>query len=150
MSKIKDVAGVETRMSSPRWAIYTGSKFEELAGYSRAVVDGEWIFVSGTAGFDLATGTFPDDPVAQTHLSLGQIRDALEQAGAAMSDIVRLRVYLADAADVVAVSKVLGETFGDPRPTNTTIVCGFAVPEIKVEIEVTAMKRDRVDPADRT
>ena len=64
-----------------------------------------------------------------------------------LADIVRVRVYLSDAAHVMAVSKVLGETFSDPRPTNTTIICGFAVPEIKVELEVTALKRDRVDPA---
>ena len=134
-------------MTSPRWSIQTGSKFEELAGYARAVVDGEWVFVSGTAGFDGATGVFPDDPTEQTHCALAQIRDALEKAGASLADIVRVRVYLSDAAHVMAVSKVLGETFSDPRPTNTTIICGFAVPEIKVELEVTALKRGRVDPA---
>ncbi len=136
-------------MTSPRWSIQTGSKFEELAGYARAVVDGDWIFVSGTAGFDAATGAFPDDPVEQTHCALAQIRDALEKAGAGLADIVRVRVYLSDAAHVMGVSKVLGETFSDPRPTNTTIICGFAVPEIKVEIEVTALKRGRVDPPGR-
>lgn len=133
-------------MTSPRWAIRTGSKFEELAGYSRAVVDGEWVFVSGTAGFDPKTGAFPDDPTEQTHLALGQIQGALEKAGASMADIVRIRVYLSDAAHVMAVSKVLGETFGAPQPTNTTIVCGFAVPEIQVELEVTALCRGRRDP----
>jgi enamine deaminase RidA (YjgF/YER057c/UK114 family) len=124
-----------------RWAISSGSKFERLAGYSRAVVDGEWIFVSGTAGYDIANDRFPDDPAEQTRLALATIADALGKAGASLGDIVRVRVYLADAGDVVAVSKILGETFSDPRPTNTTIVCGFAAPGIKVELEVTALKR---------
>jgi enamine deaminase RidA (YjgF/YER057c/UK114 family) len=128
-------------MATERWAIRTGSRFEELAGYSRAVVDGEWVFVSGTAGFDPETGTFPDDPAEQTRNALRQIEDALGKAGAAMRDIVRVRVYLADSAYTMPVSTILGETFTDPRPTNTTIVCGFAVPEILVEIEVTALKR---------
>ena len=133
-------------MTSPRWAIRTGSKFEELAGYSRAVVDGEWVFVSGTAGFDAATGAFPDDPAEQTRCALGQIADALAKAGGTLADIVRVRVYLADRDYVMPASKVLGETFSDPRPTNTTIICGFAVPEIQVEIEVTALVRGRTDP----
>ncbi len=124
-----------------RWAISSGSKFEELAGYSRAVVDGEWIFVSGTAGYDIANDRFPDDPAEQTRLSLATIADALEKADASLSDIVQVRVYLGSADDLMPVAKILGETFSDPRPTNTTIVCDFAVPGIKVEIEVTALKR---------
>ena len=124
-----------------RRAISSGSKFEELAGYSRAIVDGEWIFVSGTAGYDIANDRFPDDPAEQTRLSLATIADALAEAGASLSDIVQVRVYLASADDLMAVAPILGETFSDPRPTNTTIVCDFAVPGIKVEIEVTALKR---------
>ncbi len=128
-------------MTTERWAINTGSRFEKLAGYSRAVVDGDWVFVSGTAGFDPATGKFPDDAEAQARLSLGQISDALEKAGATLSDIVRVRVYLSDAAHVMQASGVLGAAFSDPRPTNTTIVCGFADPAILVEIEATALVR---------
>ena len=124
-----------------RWTISSGSRFEELAGYSRAVVDGEWIFVSGTAGFDFGTNTIWDDAAEQTRQSLATISDTLEKAGASLSDVVRVRVYVADREDVMAVSKVLGATFSDPRPTNTTIVCGFAVPEMKVELEVTALVR---------
>lgn len=123
-----------------RRAITSGSKFEKLAGYSRAVVDGEWVFVSGTAGH-APDGSISSDPEQQARQSLQTIATALGDAGAALSDIVRVRVYLADRADVMAVSKVLGETFTDPRPTNTTIICGFPVEEIKVEIEVTALKR---------
>lgn len=128
-------------MTTQRWTINTGSRFEELAGYSRAVVDQEWVFVSGTAGFDPATGEFPNDPEMQARLSLGQIADALAKAGATLADIVRVRVYLSDAAHVMAASRVLGAAFNDPRPTNTTIICGFADPAILVEIEATALVR---------
>lgn len=128
-------------MPTDRWAISSGSKFEKLAGYSRAVVDGEWVFVSGTAGHNPADGSISPDPEEQTRQSLRTIAHALEQAGASLADIVRLNVYVADRQDVMTVSKVLGETFSDPRPTNTTIICGFPVEEIKVEIEVTARKR---------
>lgn len=136
-------------MTETRWTIETGSKFEKLAGYSRAVVDGEWVFVSGTAGFDAATGVFPDDAAEQARCALRQISDALQTAGAALSDIVRVRVYLSHADHVLPASEVLGAAFSDPRPTNTTIICGFAVPEILVEIEATALKRDRRDDASR-
>jgi enamine deaminase RidA (YjgF/YER057c/UK114 family) len=124
-----------------RRAISSGSKFEKLAGYSRAVVDGEWVFVSGTAGMDPATSAFPDDAADQARFALAAIASALAEAGSKMSDIVQVRVYLADRADVVSVSTILGEMFSDPRPTNTTIICGFPALEIKVEIEVTARKQ---------
>jgi enamine deaminase RidA (YjgF/YER057c/UK114 family) len=124
-----------------RWAISSGSKFESLAGYSRAVVDGEWIFVSGTAGYDIANDRISDDAAKQTRQSLSVIAAALAKAGATLADIVRVRVYVADRADIMAVSRILAETFSDPRPANTTIVCGFATPEMKVELEVTALKR---------
>ena len=124
-----------------RRAIYSGSKFEELAGYSRALVDGDWIFVSGTAGYDPETGSFPAGVDDQTRRALQTIGDALVQADASLADIVSLRVYVAERGDVMAVSKVLGSTFHDPRPTNTTIICGFPVEEIKVEIEAVARRR---------
>jgi enamine deaminase RidA (YjgF/YER057c/UK114 family) len=128
-------------ISMSRWAISSGSKFEELAGYSRAIVDGEWIFVSGTAGYEFSTNTISDDAAEQTRQCLATISAALEKADASMKDIVRVRVYVAAREDVMEVSKVLGATFSDPRPTNTTIICGFAMPEMKVELEVTALKR---------
>jgi enamine deaminase RidA (YjgF/YER057c/UK114 family) len=124
-----------------RWTISSGSKFEEMAGYSRAVIDGEWIFVSGTAGYNFADHSISDDVAKQTRQSLATISAALEKAGASLKDIVRVRVYVSEREHVMAVSKVLGETFSDPRPTNTTIVCGFAMPEMKVELEVTALRR---------
>ena len=124
-----------------RRAILSGSKFEELAGYSRAIVDGEWIFVSGTAGYDIAGDRFPDDPAEQARLALATIAATLEKADATLADIVRVRVYLASADYVWPGAEVLRKTFSDPRPTNTTIVCGFADPGIKVEIETTALRR---------
>jgi enamine deaminase RidA (YjgF/YER057c/UK114 family) len=124
-----------------RWTISSGSRFEELAGYARAVVDGDWVFVSGTAGYDFATNTISEDAAEQTRQSLATISDALTKAGASLKDVVRVRVYVADRDDVVAVSKVLRAAFSDPRPTNTTIICGFASPEMKVELEVTALVR---------
>jgi len=127
-------------MSADRWSISSGSKFEKLAGYSRAVVDGEWVFVSGTAGYN-QDGTISSDAAEQTRQSLRTISAALEQAGASLADIVRVGVYVSDRKDIMAVSQVLGEHFSDPRPTNTTITCGFAVDEIKMEIEATALKR---------
>lgn len=123
-----------------RRAIYSGSKFEDLAGYSRALVDGDWVFVSGTAGYDPKSGTFPAAAEDQARRALQTIAEALAQADASMADIVSVRVYLAERGDVMAVSKILGETFADPRPTNTTIICGFPVEEIKVEIEVVARR----------
>jgi len=124
-----------------RWTVSSGSKFEEMAGYSRAVIDGEWIFVSGTAGYNFEDGSISDDAAEQTRQSLRTIAQALEKAGATLADIVRVRVFVADRADVMKVSRVLGETFSDPRPTNTTIICGFAEEAMKVELEVTALKR---------
>jgi enamine deaminase RidA (YjgF/YER057c/UK114 family) len=81
------------------------------------------------------------DAAEQARQSLATISRTLEQAGASLGDIVRVRVYLSDRSDVVAVSTVLGQTFSDPRPTNTTIICGFAMEEMKVELEVTALRR---------
>ena len=130
-------------MVSERRAISSGSKYEELAGYSRAVVDGEWIFLSGTAGFDMANGSFSDDAGEQAAQALKTIGVALAKADADLADVVRVRVYLADRRDVGVVSTLLRETFADPRPTNTTIICGFADPAIKVELEVTALRRRR-------
>ncbi|CAM5325444.1 RidA family protein [Mesorhizobium sp. UC22_110] len=125
---------------SERQAISSGSKFEELAGYSRAVVDGEWIFVSATAGSE-ADGSFSPDTAQQARRALAVISAALAEADASVADVVRVRVYLADRADVMTVSKILGETFTAPRPTNTTIICGFPAEEIKVELEMTALRR---------
>jgi enamine deaminase RidA (YjgF/YER057c/UK114 family) len=120
--------------------VSTGSPWEELAGYSRAVVDGRWVFVSGTVGADPATGQLADGARAQAERSLDVIEAALTQAGATMVDVVRVRVYVPDHDDVVAVSDVVKHRLGAARAANTTICAPLAVADAKVEIEVTALK----------
>lgn len=121
--------------------IQSGSQWEELAGYSRAVIDGDWVFVSGTVGQDFRTGVMPSGAREQAEQALTTIAAALSEAGAALTDVVRVRVYVPDRADVVAVSTALRQRFGSHRPTNTTICSPLAVEGAKVEIEVTAHRR---------
>lgn len=126
--------------------IQSGSRWEELAGYSRAVVDGDWIMVSGTIGQDFATGEFPLTADAQCELALDTIAAALAEAQSNLGDVVRVRVYVPDRADVIAVSHVLRRRFGANRPANTTVCCALAVEGAKVELEVTARRRRDVPP----
>jgi len=127
-------------MSSARQFIQSGSRWEELAGYSRAVVDRGWVFVSGTIGQDFKTGAFPDTAEGQSELALDTIEGALARAGASLADVVRVRVYVPDRHDVVAVSQVLRRRLGAHRPANTTVCSPLAVEGAKVEIEVTARR----------
>lgn len=124
-----------------RKLISSGSSFEKVAGYSRAVVDGSWVFVSGTTGFDYAAGTISDDVVEQTRQALRNIDAALEQADASLADVVRIRVFITKAEDFAVVAPVLGEFLGDVRPANTTVVCQLVDAKMKVEIEVTALRQ---------
>lgn len=123
-----------------RTLISSGSDFERVAGYSRAVVDGRWVFVSGTTGFDYAAGTIAEAVEEQTHQTFRNIVAALEKAGAGLKDVVRVRVYLSQPADFPKVAPILGEYLGDVRPANTTVVCQLVDPRMKVEIEVTARR----------
>lgn len=123
-----------------RTLVSSGSDFERVAGYSRAVVDGKWVFVSGTTGFDYATGTIADGVEEQTHQTFRNIRAALDSAKAALEDVVRVRVYLTDAADFPRVAPILGEYLGAVRPANTTVVCQLIDPRMRIEIEVTARR----------
>jgi enamine deaminase RidA (YjgF/YER057c/UK114 family) len=124
-----------------RRLISTGSPFEKTAGYSRAVVDGDWCFVAGTTGYDYATMTMPQSVEEQTRNCLTTIAKALEDGGFAMRDVVRARYYVTDRSYVDAVFPLLGEAFGDIRPAATMIVCQLNRPEMKIEIEVTAKRR---------
>ena len=121
--------------------ISSGSTFEAEIGYSRAVVDGEWVFVSGTTGFDYATMTIADDVVVQAEQCLRNIEQALEKAGAAMSDVVRVTYIVPNAADFKPTWPVLRKYFGDIRPAATMISAGLADPRMRIEIEVTARRR---------
>ncbi len=125
-------------MTMSRRFITTGSKWEALAGYSRAVVDGREIFVSGTVGFDRATGAFPEGAAAQADKAIDTIEWALGEAGATLLDIVRVRIFVPDRADVEAVSKVVAKRIGPARAANTTICSPLPVDEARVEIEVEA------------
>ena len=126
---------------SGRRLISTGSRFEELAGYSRAVVDGAWVWVSGCTGFDYATGAIADDVVEQTHQTLRNVEAALAEAGAGLDDVVRVRVFLAARDDFERVAPILAHYLRDARPANTTVIAALIDARMKVEIEVTARKR---------
>jgi len=108
--------------------------------YSRAVVDGDWIFVSGTTGFDYEAMTISDSVVEQTKQSLRNIDKALAEAGSGRGDIVRVRYILPKVEDFHACLPVLREYFGKVRPAATMIAAGLSDPRIKIEIEVTARK----------
>jgi enamine deaminase RidA (YjgF/YER057c/UK114 family) len=134
---------------SPRKFISSGSHWEALAGYSRAVVDGRWVFVSGTVGYDARTNTWPPSAAAQAETAFDIIERALREAGAALGDAVRVRAYIPDRADVAAVSAVVKKRVGAARAANTTVCSPLAVDEAKVEIEVTALKSPARRPAPR-
>lgn len=123
-----------------RRLISSGSPFEAQIGYSRAVVSGEWVFVSGTTGFDYTAMTISEDPAEQTRQCFRNIAAALAQAGCTLADVVRVKYILPNAADFPACQPVLGEHLGAVRPAATMIVAGLLDPRMKIEIEVTAHK----------
>jgi enamine deaminase RidA (YjgF/YER057c/UK114 family) len=131
----------EVHMMSRR-LISTGSPFEKTAGYSRAVIDGDFAFVAGTTGYDYTTMTMPADVTSQARNCFKTIEETLQGAGFAMADIVRATYYVTDAKDADTVLAVCGDVLGDIRPAATIlIVVGLYKPEMKVEIEVTAKRR---------
>ena len=125
-----------------RRRISSGSTFEAEMGYSRAVVAGPWVLVSGTTGFDYSTMTIGDGVVAQAEQCFRNIAAALEQAGASLADVVRVTYVLPDTADFAACWPVLRKHFGGVRPAAMMISAGLADPRMKIEIEVTALKRE--------
>ena len=124
-----------------RRLISSGSPFEAGIGYSRAVVDGDWVFVSGTTGFDYATMTISDDVSEQAEQTLRNIGQALAEAGSSFADVVRVHYILPNAADFEPCWPVLRRCFGEIRPAATMLSAGLADPRMKIEIEVTARKR---------
>ena len=123
-----------------RQLISSGSQFEHDIGYSRAVVDGEWVFVSGTTGFDYATMTISDNLLDQTEQCLKNIQAALQQAGAELADIVRVTYLVPNAARFPECWPILRKYLGTIRPAATMISAGLADPRMQIEIEVTARK----------
>jgi enamine deaminase RidA (YjgF/YER057c/UK114 family) len=122
----------------PRQLISSGSTFEQEIGYSRAVVDGEWVFVSGTTGFDYASMTIPEGIVEQTDRCMRNIEAALQQAGASLRDVVRVRYIVPHAEEFPQCWPTLRKYFGDIRPAATMISAGLADTRMRIEIEVTA------------
>ena len=126
--------------SRQRTLIGSGSTFEQQIGYSRAVAMGEWVFVSGTTGFDYAAMTISDDVVQQAEQCLKNIDAALRQAGASLADVVRVTYVLPDARDFEPCWPVLRKYLGEVRPAAMMISAGLADPRMKIEIEVTALR----------
>jgi enamine deaminase RidA (YjgF/YER057c/UK114 family) len=124
-----------------RQLISSGSSFEERIGYSRAVVDGDWVFVSGTTGFDYSTMTISSNILEQAEQCLKNIEAALQQAGSGIADIVRVTYVIPNRGDFEQCWPVLRKWFGEVRPAATMISAGLAEPRMKIEIEVTARKR---------
>jgi enamine deaminase RidA (YjgF/YER057c/UK114 family) len=123
-----------------RRLVASGSTFEKEIGYSRAVVDGDWIFVSGTTGFDYRTMTLAEGVVAQAEQCLRNIEAALAEAGASLADVVRVLYILPDASEFPPCWPVLRRHFGAIRPAATMISAGLIDPRVRIEIEVTARR----------
>jgi len=124
-----------------RRLISTGSSFEQTIGYSRAVVDGDWVFVSGCTGVDYTTMTLADGVVAQAEQAMQNVDAALREAGASIADVVRVRYMLPDRSEFEPCWPVLQRWFGDVRPAATMLMCELLDPEMRIEIEVTARIR---------
>jgi enamine deaminase RidA (YjgF/YER057c/UK114 family) len=122
-----------------RRRISTGSDYEKLVGYSRALVVGEWVFVSGTTGRDHETGEIPSDVVEQVHLCFRTINWALKEAGSSFADVVRGRIIMTDPADDVRVAPVIGQYLKPVGPALTSCVAALLDPRLKIEIDVTAL-----------
>ena len=124
-----------------RVQISSGSKFEAEIGYSRAIVDGDWIWVAGTTGFNYDAMTISSDVAEQADQTMKNIKAAMEKAGFALEDVVRATYYFPDGADFEPCWPVLRKYFGTIRPASTMLVAGLADPRMKIEIEVTGKRR---------
>jgi enamine deaminase RidA (YjgF/YER057c/UK114 family) len=124
-----------------RKLISSGSTFEHEIGYSRAVVDGDWIFVSGTTGYDYSSMTIADDIAAQAEQTFRNIEAALHEAGASLQDVVRVTYIVPNAAEFDRCWPVLRKYLGDVRPASTMLSAGLIDPRIRIEIEVTARRQ---------
>ena len=126
-----------------RQLISSGSTFEQQIGYSRAVVAGDWVFVSGTTGFDYSSMSIAEGLLEQTEQCLKNIASALQQAGSSLSDVVRVTYVLPNGAEFPKCWPVLRKYFGEVRPAAMMISAGLADPRIRIEIEVTAFKQSK-------
>ena len=126
-----------------RHLINSGSTFEQEIGYSRAVVVGDWVFVSGTTGFDYASMNIAEGLLEQTEQCLKNIASALQQAGATLADVVRVTYVLPNSAEFPECWPVLRKYFGEIRPAAMMISAGLADPRMRIEIEVMALKQSK-------
>lgn len=126
-------------MENKRVNISSGSKFEAAYGYSRAVRAGNTVYISGTIGMNFATGEMSQDPIEQLRQVIRNIEWAVVQAGGTLKDVVQITTYVTEPEVFTTVGPVLGEIFGDIRPTNAALVVAFPVPNVKVEIAATAV-----------
>ncbi|GHH06883.1 RidA family protein [Streptomyces lanatus] len=129
-----------TKQQVARRAILSGSTFEEQIGYARAVVDGDWVHVSGTTGFDYTTMTISEDVVEQAEQCLRNVGAALEEAGCSFADVLRVRYLLPAREDFEPCWPVLRRYFGEVRPAATMMMCELVDPRMKIEIEVYARR----------
>jgi enamine deaminase RidA (YjgF/YER057c/UK114 family) len=127
----------------PKHLISSGSTFEQEIGYSRAVVVGDWVFVSGTTGFDYSKMSIAEGLVEQTEQCLKNIAAALQQAGSSLADVVRVTYVLPKGAEFPECWPVLRKYFGDVRPAAMMISAGLADPRMRIEIEVTALRQSK-------
>ena len=141
MTLLRPPFAATSRLTMIRLNISSGSTFEQQMGYSRAVVAGGWVFVSGTTGFDYTTMTIADGVVEQAEQCFKNIAAALQQAGCDLSDVVRVTYVLPDADEFPACWPVLRNYFGEVRPAAMMIVAGLADPRTRIEIEVTALQK---------
>jgi enamine deaminase RidA (YjgF/YER057c/UK114 family) len=118
--------------------VFSGSPFEDMCGYARAVVDGNMVYVSGTTGFDAKTGGFADSVEAQCEQCFANIAAALAHAGARMEQLLRIRVYVASREEFERIKPIVRRHCMPSRPANTTVICELVDPRMRVEIEVTA------------
>ena len=126
-----------------RTLISSGSSFEAEIGYSRAVVQGDWIFVSGTTGFDYSTMSISDSLEDQAEQCLKNIESALTKAGSSLADVVRVTYVLPNGADFPKCWPILRRYFGTVRPAAMMICAGLSDPRMQIEIEVTALRQPR-------
>ena len=118
--------------------LYSGSPFEDMAGYSRAVVDGDMVYVSGTTGYDPAIGGFDPGVEEQARRAFATISETLERAGTSLENMLRLRVYVTSREEFERIKPIIREHSIRARPANTAVICGLATEEMRVEFEVTA------------
>lgn len=124
-----------------RRRISSGTTLEALAGFSRAIVDEPYVHVSSTNGFDFTRQLLSEDVSEQAHQAIRNVRKVLEQVGASLDEVVRVRYYLTEANDFEKLGPIFGEYFAKSKPAATALVVGLTDPRVKIEIEVTARKR---------